>query len=63
MRNFPDGARIYAAGDAPGGLYAVVRGSVEMMHHAPTGDYSIYYVNTWRSLQRVLGLNFFNAEF
>jgi len=25
MRNFPDGARIYAAGDAPGGLYAVVR--------------------------------------
>jgi CRP/FNR family cyclic AMP-dependent transcriptional regulator len=45
MRNFPDGARIYTAGDAPSGIYGVVHGSVRMTHHAATGDYSIYYVN------------------
>jgi CRP-like cAMP-binding protein len=45
LRNFPDGARIYAAGDAPDGIYGIISGSVRMMHHSVTGDYSIYYVN------------------
>jgi len=45
MRDFPDGARIYAVGDAPDGLYGIACGSVRMMHYTPSGDYSIYYVN------------------
>jgi CRP/FNR family cyclic AMP-dependent transcriptional regulator len=44
VRAFKAGAMIYAAGDEPAGLYAVLSGEVRLLYYSLEGKYAFYYV-------------------
>jgi len=44
IRHYAAGALIYAAGDDPGGAFAVIAGEVRLLHYSPGGKYSFYVI-------------------
>jgi CRP/FNR family cyclic AMP-dependent transcriptional regulator len=44
VRAFKAGAMIYAAGDEPAGLYAILTGEVRLLYYSLEGKYAFYYV-------------------
>lgn len=42
VRRVPAWARVYSAGDAPAGMFAVLAGEIRLVHHSHTGKYAFY---------------------